>query len=87
MRDLRLPGIYFLEESKRYYPLRGSSAAQVLGYVGTDNQGLGGLEARYDRVVAGKPGRRTVLRDARRGIALPPGLPSRGAGRRATIST
>jgi cell division protein FtsI (penicillin-binding protein 3) len=75
VRALELPGIYFLEESKRYYPLR-ETAAQLLGYVGTDNQGLGGLEARYDRAVAGKPGRRTVLRDARRGTALPPGLPS-----------
>lgn len=75
VKALELPGIYFLEESKRYYPLR-DTAAHVLGYVGTDNQGLGGLEARYDRSVAGKPGRRTVLRDARRGMALPPGLPS-----------
>lgn len=75
VRGLGLTGVYFLEESKRYYPLR-ETAAQVLGYVGTDNHGLAGLEAGYDRVVAGKPGRRTVLRDARRGMALPPGLPS-----------
>ncbi|KAB2950494.1 MAG: penicillin-binding protein, partial [Thermoanaerobaculia bacterium] len=75
VRALGLTGLYFLEESKRYYPLR-ETAAQVLGYVGTDNQGLAGLEAGYDKVVAGKAGRRTVLRDARRGMALPPGLPS-----------
>ena len=75
VRKLDLDGVYFLEESKRYYPLR-RTAAQVLGYVGTDNQGLAGLEAGYDRVVAGKPGRRTVLRDARQGTALPPGMPS-----------
>ena len=75
VRALEIPGIYFLEESKRYYPMR-ALAAQVLGYVGTDNQGLAGLEAMYDRVVAGKPGRRTVLRDAKRGLALPPGLPA-----------
>jgi cell division protein FtsI (penicillin-binding protein 3) len=74
-RALALPGVYFLEESKRYYPL-GQTAAHVLGYVGTDNQGLGGLEAMYDRVVAGKPGRRTVLRDAKAGMAVPPDLPS-----------
>jgi cell division protein FtsI/penicillin-binding protein 2 len=41
LRALRLPGIHFLQESKRYYPLR-RLAAQVLGYVGTDNHGLGG---------------------------------------------
>lgn len=75
VRALEIPGIYFLEEAKRYYPLR-ETAAQVLGYVGTDNQGLAGLEARYDRSIAGRAGRRTVLRDARRGTALPPGLPS-----------
>jgi len=75
VRDLKLDGVYFLEESKRYYPMR-QLAAQVLGYVGTDNHGLAGLEAIYERVVAGKPGRRTVLRDARRGLAVPPDLPS-----------
>jgi cell division protein FtsI (penicillin-binding protein 3) len=75
VRQLDLDGVYFLEESKRYYPLR-QTAAQVLGYVGTDNQGLAGLEAAYDQVVAGKPGRRTVLRDARQGMALPPGMPA-----------
>lgn len=75
VRELNLAGVYFLEESKRYYPLR-ETAAQVLGYVGTDNQGLSGLEARYDAVVAGRAGRRTVLRDAKAGMALPPDLPS-----------
>ncbi|HEX9799984.1 MAG TPA: penicillin-binding protein [Thermoanaerobaculia bacterium] len=75
VKMLALPGVYFLEESKRYYPMR-QLGAQVLGFVGTDNHGLAGLEANYERVVAGKPGRRTVLRDARRGSALPPGLPA-----------
>jgi len=75
VRNLGLAGVYFLEESKRYYPQR-ELASQVLGYVGTDNQGLAGLEAMYDRVVAGKAGRRTVLRDARQGMAVPPNLPS-----------
>jgi cell division protein FtsI (penicillin-binding protein 3) len=75
VRALELPGVYFLEESKRYYPMR-QLAAQLLGFVGTDNHGLAGLEANYERVVAGQAGRRTVLRDARRGSAVPPGLPS-----------
>lgn len=74
VRQLQLPGIYFLEESKRYYPLR-ETAAAVLGYVGVDNHGLAGLEAQYESVVAGRPGRRTVLRDARAGQASPPHLP------------
>jgi cell division protein FtsI (penicillin-binding protein 3) len=70
---LDLKGIYFLPESKRYYPM-GKLAAQVLGYVGTDNQGLAGLEQEYDREITGKPGVRTVLRDARRGTVVSPDL-------------
>ena len=73
VRELKLPGIYFLPESKRYYPM-GSLAAQVLGYVGTDNHGLAGLELVYDQEVAGKQGVRTVLRDARRGTVVSPDL-------------
>lgn len=73
LRALELPGLYFLPESKRYYPMR-ELAAQVLGYVGTDNHGLAGLELLYDETVAGKPGVRTVLRDARRGTVISPDL-------------
>ncbi len=73
LRGLDMPGLYFLPESKRYYPMR-ELAAQVLGYVGTDNHGLAGLELMYDEVVAGKPGKRTVLRDARRGTVASPEL-------------
>lgn len=73
LRALQLPGLYFLPESKRYYPMR-ELASQVLGYVGTDNHGLAGLELLYDEQVAGKPGVRTVLRDARRGTVISPDL-------------
>ena len=54
----------------------GELAAQVLGYVGTDNHGLAGLELIYDREVTGKPGKRTVLRDARHGTVAAPDLSS-----------
>jgi cell division protein FtsI (penicillin-binding protein 3) len=73
LRRLQLPGIHFVPESKRYYPMR-DLASQVLGYVGTDNHGLAGLELMYDAVITGKPGLRTVLRDARRGTAVSPDL-------------
>jgi cell division protein FtsI (penicillin-binding protein 3) len=73
VRDLDLKGLYFLPESKRYYPMR-ELAAQVLGYVGTDNHGLAGLELVYDKEITGKPGVRTVLRDARRGTVISPDL-------------
>jgi cell division protein FtsI (penicillin-binding protein 3) len=56
--DLRLPGIGFLDSTKRAYPA-GRLAAQVLGFVGTDGEGLSGLELAYDDVLAGTPGERT----------------------------
>ncbi|HUF78815.1 MAG TPA: penicillin-binding protein 2 [Thermoanaerobaculia bacterium] len=69
---LELPGIGFVEESKRYYPMR-ELAAPLLGYVGTDDSGLRGLEYHYDDVVAGEGARRSVLRDNRgnRRLAVP----------------
>ncbi len=73
VRELGLEGVFFLRESKRYYPL-GGLAAQVLGYVGTDSSGLAGIEFLYDSVVASEPGRRTVVRDARFGTVLHPNL-------------
>ena len=45
VRELNLRGIYFRKEPKRFYPKR-DLAAQVIGYVGTDDEGLGGLELR-----------------------------------------
>ena len=71
VRELALPGVYFLTESRRYYPMR-ELASQVLGYVGMDGEGLGGLEARYEDVVRGRSVERVLLRDALRGsVALP----------------
>ena len=55
-------GIGSYPEEKRIYP-QGSVAAQVIGYAGTDNQGLGGLEVQYDKTLAGRPGKQTVVRD------------------------
>lgn len=73
VRQLELEGVYFLKESKRYYPMR-ELAAQVVGFAGLDNQGLEGIELAYNSVVAGHPVERKVLRDARRGTVLLPAL-------------
>ncbi len=59
----RLPGIRLCKESARRYP-EGPLAAAVLGYAGTDNQGLAGLEYRYDAQIRGRPVRVTLQRDA-----------------------
>ena len=56
IRKLELEGVNLDEDSKRYYPY-GSLAAHVIGFVGTDNQGLNGIEMVFDDVLKGKPGR------------------------------
>lgn len=65
IRALNLRGIYFQKESKRFYPKR-ELAAQVIGYVGTDDEGLSGIERQYDDQLRGKPGRMLISVDARR---------------------
>ena len=55
-------GVNSYPEERRAYPQR-SVAAQVVGYAGTDNKGLGGLEFEYNNQLAGKPGKQTIVRD------------------------
>jgi cell division protein FtsI (penicillin-binding protein 3) len=65
IKALALDGIGSLKESRRFFP-NGSLAAHILGYVGLDNRGLGGVEAAYDREIRGKDGQAMVSADARR---------------------
>ena len=62
LESRRLPGIGFLEESRRRYP-SGSLASHVLGFVGLDGNGLSGLELEYDKLLAGRAGRKLVEAD------------------------
>jgi cell division protein FtsI (penicillin-binding protein 3) len=62
LKRLRLAGFGFYPEERRTYPQR-TVAAQVLGYVGIDGNGLAGLELEYDRALAGKPGQETIVKD------------------------
>ncbi len=55
VRELNLKGVYFQKEFKRFYP-NNDLAAQVLGYVGTDDTGLGGLEREFDDDMHGDAG-------------------------------
>lgn len=56
IRALNLPGVKVDEDSKRYYPFN-SLASQTLGFVGKDNQGIIGLEVKYDSYLKGTPGK------------------------------
>jgi cell division protein FtsI (penicillin-binding protein 3) len=60
---LELPGIGELPDSRRTYP-QGDIAGQVLGAVGSENEGLTGLEAGQDSVLAGSDGERHIVKDA-----------------------
>ncbi|MCL2372261.1 MAG: penicillin-binding transpeptidase domain-containing protein [Defluviitaleaceae bacterium] len=56
LRRLALPGVVVDEDIRRVYPF-GSLASQMIGFVGSDNQGIIGLEAKYDTYLMGQPGR------------------------------
>jgi cell division protein FtsI/penicillin-binding protein 2 len=62
LQRLKLPGLGFYPEERRAYPLR-SIGAQALGYVGIDGNGLAGLELEFDRELAGRAGKETVVKD------------------------
>lgn len=69
IREYGLAGVKVDEDYKRYYPF-GSLASKVLGFTGSDNQGIIGLEVQYDQILQGTPGKILTLTDAR-GIELP----------------
>jgi cell division protein FtsI (penicillin-binding protein 3) len=62
-----IKGIYFTKEFQRFYP-DNEIAAQVLGYVGVDDNGLGGLEQKYEAQLHGVPGRMYTAMDAHRKV-------------------
>ena len=63
IKKLDIKGMHFLLEPARYYP-GGSAASQVIGYVGTDNFGLLGLEQKYDKTLQGASSKIISLKDA-----------------------
>ena len=67
IKGLNLEGIYFENDSKRFYPNRNLSA-QVLGFTGTDNSGLEGLEHKYNSVLKGSSLKIRVKKDGNGGI-------------------
>jgi cell division protein FtsI/penicillin-binding protein 2 len=67
VRALDMKGVYFQKEFQRFYP-DNQLAAQVLGYVGLDDNGLGGLEQKFNSRLHGKPGVMFTAVDARRQV-------------------
>ena len=55
INDEGVAGVYMVTDAKRYYPYA-TLASQIIGFVGTDNYGLYGLEARYNDVLDGETG-------------------------------
>lgn len=68
---LSLPGIGVVDEPRRLYP-GASLAANVVGFIGTDQRGLAGLEYGYERLLGGTPGYRVLEQDPR-GRRIPQG--------------
>lgn len=62
--DLKLPGVYLVKESKRYYPYD-KLMSHTIGFVGIDNQGLSGLELMYDEYLTGEYGAIKYFSDAK----------------------
>lgn len=65
-------GINIDEDTKRYYPYN-SLASQIIGFCGSDNQGLDGVEAIYDEELKGKSGKIVKMTDAKGGDILKEG--------------
>ena len=64
IREYDLEGVKVDEDYRRYYTY-GSLASKVLGFTGGDNQGIIGLEAKYDEILKGEPGKILTVTDAR----------------------
>ena len=65
INSLKLQGIHFQKEPKRFYPAR-DLAAQVLGSVGMEDSGQSGIEHAFDDELKGRPGKMFISVDARR---------------------
>ena len=61
---LKIPGVYSLEEFRRFYPA-GDVVAHLIGFTDVDDRGREGVELAFDQWLAGKPGSRQVLKDRR----------------------
>lgn len=82
VRGLKLKGIGFVPESRRFYP-KGALLGQLIGFTGIDHEGIEGIELRHDGVLRGEKGKIRFERDASGREVHPSGFdyvaPSRGS--------
>ena len=64
LEAMELPGVHTRKEPKRFYP-NGSLAANVLGFVGLDGNGLAGIEQAFNEKILGEPGKLFIEKDSR----------------------
>jgi len=64
LRQMDIPGVVIDEDIRRVYPF-GSLGSHIIGFVGRDNQGIIGLEAKYDTYLMGEPGKILTQTDVR----------------------
>ncbi|MCG9757566.1 MULTISPECIES: peptidoglycan D,D-transpeptidase FtsI family protein [Pseudoalteromonas] len=63
IRQMRLPGVHLLDESKRFYP-SGEVTAHMIGVTDIDGKGIEGVERMFDSALTGTAGKRTIRKDA-----------------------
>jgi len=83
----RIGGISVKEEYRRYYPA-GEVAAHIVGFTDIEDQGQEGIELAYNEWLAGKPGKKSVIKDLRGNVVKENGMvtaPSTGNALRLTI--
>ena len=64
VKNLDLPGVFLLDESKRYYPM-GEVSSHIVGITDADDKGREGIESLYNKWLTGIPGERKIIRDAK----------------------
>ena len=71
--NLNIPGVYGIEEHRRYYPA-GEVASHVVGFTNIDEQGQEGVELSFDDFLKGEEGKKRVIKDLKRRVVKDVGL-------------
>jgi cell division protein FtsI (penicillin-binding protein 3) len=64
VKNLALPGVFLVDESKRYYPM-GEVSSHIVGITDADDNGREGIESLYNKWLTGTPGERKIIRDGK----------------------